>query len=248
MFSIMLKPKVLLTITVAIAIVGSAWLLSRGIRYFRHGDPIITVTGKAERNIKSDLTYWKISLTTKENERLKAYEVLQESHNKVISFLKEKGITENEITVSNSSVKHYDGYNDEYYSNRKTPIKYYIASINIIVKSERVDEIENVYQKIQTLFIPKIDLDIHSPKYYYTNMNVLKMDLLKEASSDAYKRASIIAEGSNSRIKNLSSSTMGVFQIIGANTDEEYSWYGSLNTESKMKIASVTVRSSYKIK
>ncbi len=113
MFSIMLKPKVLLTITVAIAIVGSAWLLSRGIRYFRHGDPIITVTGKAERNIKSDLTYWKISLTTKENERLKAYEVLQESHNKVISFLKEKGITENEITVSNSSVKHYDGYNDE---------------------------------------------------------------------------------------------------------------------------------------
>lgn len=41
---------------------------------------------------------------------------------------------------------------------------------------------------------------------------------------------------------------MGVFQIVGLNSEEDYSWGGTFNTSSKLKTASVTVRSSYKIK
>ncbi|MDO4691343.1 MAG: hypothetical protein Q4A64_00555 [Porphyromonadaceae bacterium] len=74
------------------------------------------------------------------------------------------------------------------------------------------------------------------------------MEMLQEASQNAYARAKTIAEGSNSSLSDLASSTMGVFQIVGLNSEEDYSWGGTLNTSSKLKTASVTVRSSYKIK
>ena len=41
---------------------------------------------------------------------------------------------------------------------------------------------------------------------------------------------------------------MGVFQIVGLNSDEDYSWGGSFNTSSKMKTASITVSATYSIK
>ena len=72
--------------------------------------------------------------------------------------------------------------------------------------------------------------------------------MLKEASEDAYNRAGVIAEGSKSSLGKLDRSSMGVFQIVGLNSDEDYSWGGSFNTSSKMKTASITVSATYSIK
>ncbi|WP_373828462.1 SIMPL domain-containing protein [Bacteroides heparinolyticus] len=240
----MSKTKVLLTLVVAAAAVCSAWMLAKGIRHFRGGDPVITVTGKAERNIKSDLIVWKISLEAQENERLRVYELLQASRGKVVAFLKEKGVADNEVTISNATLK--DASRDYYYKEGKN--MKYVATIDFTVKSNRVDMIETVYQQFPDLFIQGVDLQSHTPKYSYTKLDELKLEMLKEASSDAYTRASILAEGGNSTIGSLTASTLGVFQIVGTDSDDEYSWSGSLNTSSKMKTASVTVRSSYKIK
>jgi hypothetical protein len=41
---------------------------------------------------------------------------------------------------------------------------------------------------------------------------------------------------------------MGIFQITGKNSDEDYSYGGSFNTSSKIKTASITVRSEYQLK
>ena len=87
-----------------------------------------------------------------------------------------------------------------------------------------------------------------SPRYYYTKLNDLKIEMLKEASEDAYNRAGVIAEGSKSSLGKLDRSSMGVFQIVGLNSDEDYSWGGSFNTSSKMKTASITVSATYSIK
>ena len=51
-----------------------------------------------------------------------------------------------------------------------------------------------------------------------------------------------------SSLGKLDRSNMGVFQIVGQNSDEDYSWGGSFNTSSKEKTASITVNSTYNIK
>lgn len=243
-----MKTKILLVVSVAIATVCSAWLLSKGIRHFRGGDPVITVTGKAERNIKSDLIVWNINVNSEAKEHSATYEELQNSKKKVLEYLAGNGVKPNEISTTNASLSEDK---DSYFNSRegryKNEVKGYKAAISITVQSNRVDEIETVYQKISELFSQNINLEITTPKYYYTSLDDLKMEMLKEASNDAYRRATIIAEGGNSSVGALSASSMGVFQIVGFNSNEEYSWYGSLNTSSKVKTVSVTVRSSYKI-
>jgi len=41
---------------------------------------------------------------------------------------------------------------------------------------------------------------------------------------------------------------MGVFQITGQNSAEEYSWGGAFNTGSRMKTASITMKLQYQIR
>jgi hypothetical protein len=40
---------------------------------------------------------------------------------------------------------------------------------------------------------------------------------------------------------------MGVLQIVGQNSDEAYSWGGTLNTSSKKKTASITMTLNYRV-
>lgn len=49
-----------------------------------------------------------------------------------------------------------------------------------------------------------------------------------------------MAEHANSKIGNLKEAEMGVFQITGQNTNEDYSWGGSFNTKAKHKTASIS--------
>jgi len=46
----------------------------------------------------------------------------------------------------------------------------------------------------------------------------------------------------------VASARMGVFQITGANANEEYSAGGSFNTSSRQKKARITMRVEYRVK
>lgn len=50
------------------------------------------------------------------------------------------------------------------------------------------------------------------------------------------------------RLGGVTSARMGVFQITGANTNEEFSAGGSFNTSSRQKKARITMRVEYRIK
>jgi hypothetical protein len=41
---------------------------------------------------------------------------------------------------------------------------------------------------------------------------------------------------------------MGIFQITGQNSNEDYSWGGVYNTTSKEKTASITMKLTYQVK
>ena len=70
----------------------------------------------------------------------------------------------------------------------------------------------------------------------------MKIELLKQATEDAFIRAQTMAENAKSGVGNLKNATMGVFQITGQNSNEDYSWGGSFNTKAKDKTASITVK------
>ena len=69
--------------------------------------------------------------------------------------------------------------------------------------------------------------------------------MISKATSDAKLRADNIAENSGGKLGKLISAKMGIFQITGQNSKENYSWGGTFNTISKLKTASITMKLTY---
>lgn len=245
---LMQKGKLIIATIIAVAVIVSAWLLAGGIKHFSGGDPKITVTGMASRQIKSDQIVWTIKAVAVNKDQRQAYAEHKRYKERILAYLKERGIEQEQISFSSTSVE--EKY-DQYYSNQMQKYireyKGFELMSDIIITSSRVDEVEQIYQSISELLHEGIGLVARAPRYYYTQLNTLKMEMLQEASEDAYNRASIIARGSKGSIGRMTSSSMGVFQIVGLNSEDEYSWGGTFNTSSKLKTASVTVRSSFEV-
>ena len=71
--------------------------------------------------------------------------------------------------------------------------------------------------------------------------------MLASATKDGRTRAENIAENAGGKIDHLSSADMGIFQITGQNSSEDYSWGGTFNTSSKNKTASITVKLDFSL-
>jgi len=87
-----------------------------------------------------------------------------------------------------------------------------------------------------------------SPRYYYTKLEDLKIEMVSRATENALLRAKSISENSGAKLGELSLAQMGIFQITGQNSNEDYSWGGAYNTSSKEKTASITMKLTYLIK
>jgi hypothetical protein len=71
--------------------------------------------------------------------------------------------------------------------------------------------------------------------------------MISSATEDARVRAEKIAANANASIGSLKNAQMGIFQIIGQNSSEDYSWGGTFNTTSKMKTATITMKLQFGI-
>lgn len=245
---IMNKTKVSLAIFAGVVSIICAWLLAQGVKNFRAQSPTINVTGMAEKQITSDLIVWNLTLKSKDETRASAYSQYKRVAQTMRKYLTEHGIADScistssvDITPETRTVQSPD--NNRYY----TVDDGFSVSQRLTVRSTNVALVERVYQNISELYNEGLNFSSEAPLYYYTKLNDLKMEMLNKASQNAYERAQTIASGSHSDIGEVVSSSMGVFQIVGLNMEEEYSWGGTFNTSSKEKVASITVRTTYEV-
>ena len=83
--------------------------------------------------------------------------------------------------------------------------------------------------------------------HYYTKLAELKIQMIAEASKYASAIAKSIAENVAVNLRSLKKTDMGVLQITGQNSSEDFSYGESFNTQSKNKTATITVRLVYQI-
>jgi hypothetical protein len=121
----------------------------------------------------------------------------------------------------------------------------YTLTGNVRVESKDIDRVEKLSREITELLEKGIELNSNVPEYYYTKLNELKIDLLAKASEDAKTRAETIAKNSGGSLGGIKKATMGVFQITGKNSNEDYSYGGAFNTSNREKTASITLKVDY---
>lgn len=246
-------------IIIALAIVVSAWLLGRAYTYKYRSQDTIVVTGLGETEFASDLIVWNGEIVVETQDVASGYAQLERNKQKVLEFITSRGVAVEQITPSGVTVKQvvfkfvnvykqtepvYNA-NGNYAGQRFTG---YRLSQSFSVESKDVDKVENISREISALIAQGVSIEAYSPSYYYTKLDDVKLSLIEQASADARMRAEKIADNAGTSIGRVASAKMGVFQITGANSNEEFSAGGSFNTSSRQKKARITMRIEYRVK
>jgi len=233
---------------IAIAIVVSVIILGSAYTYKFKSNETISVTGLAEKNFISDRIVWSGSYSRKTMDLKEAYQQLKNDEQSIRKYLTDKGIAKDELVFSSVDIQ--KDYKEKYTPEGKnigTEFSGYILSQSLTVDSKHIDRVEKISREVTELIQTGIEFNSGSPSYFYTKLAELKLDLLAKASADAKQRALTIAKNSGSSRGRVQNANMGVFQITGQNSNEDYSYGGSFNTSSKNKTASITIRSDYEL-
>ncbi|UEG49234.1 SIMPL domain-containing protein [Ferruginibacter lapsinanis] len=231
-----------LGVIVAFAILGNAY------KYKFRAEETISVTGLAEKDFVSDQIVWTGNYSRKTMDLKTAYQELKDDEGKIRTYLKGKGVNEAEMVFSAVSID--KDFTTKYDENGKmigSEFTGYNLKQNVTVDSKDIEKVERISREVTELIESGIEFNSSSPSYYYTKLSELKVDLLAKASADAKQRAETIAKNSGGGLGKIKKATMGIFQITGKNSNEDYSYGGTFNTSSKNKTASITTKIDYAV-
>ena len=233
---------------IGLSILLSAFVFANAYKYKYYDKAKVVVTGKAEKDFVSDLIVWQGSYAKTNFDLKQAYSSLKNDELVIRTYLNKKGLNEQEIVFSAVSINKI--YNPSYDNNGRllaNDFGGYNLTQNVKIESKNISQVEKISREITELIQSGIELNSATPAYYYTKMSELKIDLLAKASKDAKERSQSIAENAGSSLGKLKSADMGIFQITGKNSNEDFSYGGAFNTSSKNKTASITIRTAYAI-
>lgn len=236
------------SVIIAVAAIVVAAILGSSYSYKFKQNQTIGVTGLGEENFTSDLIVWQASFSKKGTDLKGISIALNEDRLKIKRYLTSKGISEKDIVFSSVNIsKEYSNTYDINGNYQSSVFTGYLLSQILRIESKEVDKIETISREVTELIDQNIELTSMDPDYYYTKLAELKLKMIENATKDAKERADKIASNAGSSLGDLKNASMGVIQITAQNSAEDYSWGGSLNTSSKLKTASITIRLEYAI-
>ncbi|WP_418981588.1 SIMPL domain-containing protein [Alistipes sp.] len=232
-----------------IAAIVCAVVLGRAYTYKYRVQDTVVVTGLGETEFVSDLIVWNAALTAEAPTIEAGYAQIEQSKAKVSRYLTDKGLPAEAVVFGfvnvNKQFQPVYNANGNWAGQRFTG---YELRQNVTVESHDVEKVETISREISSLIAQGVSIEAYAPDYYYTKLDDVKMGLIERASADARMRAEKIADNAGTKIGKVASARMGVFQITGANSNEEFSAGGSFNTTSRTKKARITMRIEYRVK
>ncbi|NNK74230.1 MAG: SIMPL domain-containing protein [Flavobacteriaceae bacterium] len=239
----------LTAIIFGLAIVGSSFILGNAVINRNKQAGTIAVTGLGQTNFTSDLIVWEARFTRVDRDLKQAYADLERDKKAIQDYLKAKGILDsvvvfNAVSTQKNMKQNYSS-TGQYMGEEFTG---YTLSQSVQIDSKAVQQVEKISREVTELLNKGIQLYSLSPRYYYTKLDDLKIEMISRATENARLRAERIATNSGARLGNLLTAKMGIFQITGQNSNEDYSWGGAYNTSSKEKTASITMKLTYDVK
>ena len=227
-----------------LALVISSLILGWSYSNKKSGDEAITVTGSAKKRITSDLVVWSAGVSRQSVQLSDAYKALSDDIPRIKQYLLSKGIPENQMTVSSISSVTLKGKDSD--GNETNQITGYSLTQSIEVRSNDVQKIAQVARESTELINQGILIESSAPKYYYTAIGDLKVEMLGEAAKDAKERAAKIAQSTGNSIGSVRSAKMGVLQITAADSTD-VSDYGVYDTSTIEKDMTAVVNVSFAV-
>ncbi len=230
--------------SLALGLIISSLILGWAYSGTKKSDEAITVTGSAKRRITSDLVVWSAGISAQAPQLSDSYRQLADNIPRIKQYLLSKGIPEDQMTVSSittTTLKRRDSDGNE-----TGEITGYVLSQQVEVRSADVAKISQVAREATELINQGILLESSEPRFYYTQIGNLKIEMLGEAAKDGKERAEKIASSTGNSIGAVRSAKMGVLQITAADSTE-VSDYGMYDTSTIEKDMTAVVSVSFAV-
>ncbi|WP_455498718.1 SIMPL domain-containing protein [Coprobacter sp.] len=207
---------------IAIGLYLLGWTLSHALLEIKDKDRIVTVKGLAEKEVSADKVIWPLAFKEIGNDMISMYDELNRKNQIIITFLKNNGITENEISLSAPQIIDMKA---ERYSNIQSPYRYNITSV-ITVTSGQIDRVRKLMDKQADLL--KLGVAItggeyqYSPQFFFTKLNEIKPGMIEEATKNARSSAEKFAKDSDSELGKIKRANQGQFIIEDRDVNTPY--------------------------
>ncbi len=242
-----MKPYISAAI-IGICVIIAFAIIGRSYKYRSTTMETIVVTGLAEKDFNSNLIVWNGSYSRKSADLKSAYATLKADENAIRNYLLKKGIANSEMVFSSVSInKEFGSSFDENGRIIGQHFTGYNLMQSVKIESTDIDKVDKISREATELIENAIEFNSSSPRFYNTKLNEVKMELLGKASADAKERAETIAKNAGTSLGKLKKANMGVFQITGKNSNEDYSYGGAFNTSSRLKTGSITIKMEFQV-
>ena len=206
------KKALLPSIAIVIGLALLGYFISKGLISIANQEQYVTVKGLAEREVSANKVVWPLPHKCVSNDMQDLYDEIEKNKEIILSFLKDGGITDNEIVISAPAVT--DRLAQSYIPDN---IKFrYQAEAVITVISPQVEKVIELMSKQIELMkdgvIISDEYNYHT-LFEYTALNDIKPAMVEEATRNARAVAQKFAEDSDCRLGNIKQATQGQFSI-----------------------------------
>lgn len=204
---------------------------------------IISVTGSARKNVRSDLVVWRASFSVEAPTLIEAQKKLRDDNTKVAEFFANHGIegfaaSPAQITELTARQRH-----EEDDTVTKVRVGYRLTQ-GVEVQSADVDRLPRLAGDSSELLEQGVAFVSGGFDFIYTKAGDAKVEMMAEATKDARSRAEQIATQGGRRIKELRNARMGVVQINPLHSSST-SWEGNNDTTAVEKTIVATVAATF---
>ena len=203
-------------VVISASVVWAMSMLSGAIVRSRGADEMIRVTGSARKEIRSDFIIWSGRVAYRANDIPTAYKLVKDGVQKSTAFLTEKGVNRDQIVISSVTTnpvyetvrRNQDGYTVD-----SQQISGYELSQTIEVRSSEVEKVDKLSREVTDLISTGVNFESYPPKFLYTKISEVKVEILAEAAKDARRRAEEIAKSSGATLTDVRFARMSPLQI-----------------------------------
>ena len=207
-------------LAIGMAVLGGQ--IEEGINDFVAKDRVVTVKGLAEMEVPANKVTWPLMYKEVGNDLSTLYNKISNTNKTIVDFLKQKGITEEEISINAPEI--IDMQAERYVGENKT-YRYNVTTV-ITVTSNKVDLVRDLISEQSELLKQGIAITggdyRYNIQYDYTSLNEIKPQMIEEATRNAREAAQKFAKDSDSELGKIKRATQGQFSIDNRDANTPY--------------------------
>jgi len=200
---------IVMAVLIAAAIAVASYFISTSLRDIRKSDNIISVKGQAEKTVQSNEAKLVIQFEIAAASVADFSSAVSAAQDEIQQFLVAQGFKETEIKRGNVQMR--DMLAQQTNSERKGAR--FVGSGDISVASANVELAGTTKDALAQLLGKGVPVSGSSLKYYFTDLESIKADMLKEATANARTVAAAFAENSGVKIKTMQSASQNAFEV-----------------------------------